>query len=278
MKKNTLFLLVAAIILIIFMIFGRTPKESNPTSLNTNETPENISPSETDPKITPTNGNQIAITKIQVGEKVTQATPLYPAKAFSSTVQTKAENGFLVVQNGDQEYILPLWPRKTQTNRPLLEKTFGISVNGELIAFGEPMYWNNDETSEWMYLPTTQTPQELLQKLSKTEHSPIIGYAADGFPIYGPYGFVDEANIFSGIKKLRSSYHLKEGNRDGEPKGTYDGTYVQDYEFIQGLGALDECNGRYGPTPEYPAGIYYYVLTDTFPMIPRCHVGSVAPN
>ncbi|HAA22158.1 MAG TPA: hypothetical protein DCP28_26600, partial [Cytophagales bacterium] len=56
--------------------------------------------------------------------------------------------------------------------------------------------------------------------------------------------------------------------------GDYDGTYIQDFEYVQGLGDLDECNGRFGKTPEYPEGTYYYVLTADFPVIPACFVGT----
>ncbi|HAA13409.1 MAG TPA: hypothetical protein DCE41_17655, partial [Cytophagales bacterium] len=73
---------------------------------------------------------------------------------------------------------------------------------------------------------------------------------------------------------------LRSGSRGGDdstaPSGTYDGTYIQDYEWVDGLGDLDECNGRYGVTPEYPNGTYYYVITADFPVIPNCFTGT--PN
>ena len=47
-----------------------------------------------------------------------------------------------------------------------------------------------------------------------------------------------------------------------------------DYEYNEGLGDLDECYGREGITPEYPSGTYYYVITDSYPGIPRCFVGT----
>ncbi len=52
------------------------------------------------------------------------------------------------------------------------------------------------------------------------------------------------------------------------------GRHVQDYEYVEGLGNLDECNGRTGVTPEFPSGTCYYVLTDDFPVIPRCFKGT----
>ena len=49
---------------------------------------------------------------------------------------------------------------------------------------------------------------------------------------------------------------------------------MQDYEYIEGQGDLDEANGRTGVTPEFPNGTYYYVVTDEFPGIPRYLVGD----
>ena len=105
----------------------------------------------------------------------------------------------------------------------------------------------------------------------------LIGYAADGYPFYAEYGHTKADDASSPLKKLQSSYHLKKGNRptgDAGPGDTYDGTFVQDYEFIQGSGDLDECNGRKGVTPEYPDGTYYYVATETYPFIPRFFRGK----
>ena len=53
------------------------------------------------------------------------------------------------------------------------------------------------------------------------------------------------------------------------------GAFTQDYEFVEGLGDLDQCNGRFGVTPEFPDGIYYYVVTDDFPFFTRCLKGDV---
>jgi hypothetical protein len=105
----------------------------------------------------------------------------------------------------------------------------------------------------------------------------LIGYAADGFPIYAEYGYEKASDTSSPLKKLKPSYHLKKGNRpkgDDGPGGKYDGTFTQDYEFTKASGDLDECNGRTGVTPEYSGGTYYYVVTDGFPFIPRLFRGT----
>jgi len=101
----------------------------------------------------------------------------------------------------------------------------------------------------------------------------LIGFAADGFPVYGPYGYSDPDGK-SAMRKLKSSYRLKQGTRPGGPGGRYNGKFTQDWAYAAGAGDLDQCNGRFAATPEYPQGTYHYVLTDTFPFIPRCWMGS----
>jgi len=123
-------------------------------------------------------------------------------------------------------------------------------------------------------------PTGLIERL-RNEHDDkqmlLIAYAADGFPMYAEYGHEKAADATSPLKKLKSSYQLKTGNRpsgnDG-PGGRYDGTFVQDFEFLAGSGDLDECNGRTGVTPEYPEGTYYYVATAAYPFIPRFFRGT----
>jgi hypothetical protein len=53
------------------------------------------------------------------------------------------------------------------------------------------------------------------------------------------------------------------------------GTFAQDWEYVANSGDLDECNGRYGVTPEFPDGIYHYYATDTYPYFQRCVKGEV---
>ena len=104
-----------------------------------------------------------------------------------------------------------------------------------------------------------------------------VGWAGDGHPIYYAYGYSTAYDNSSGLETLSSSYQLKSGERPGDgesaPCGTYTGVYSADYEYIEGFGDLDECNGYEGFTPEYPNGTYYYVLTEAYPGIPRCFKG-----
>lgn len=92
-------------------------------------------------------------------------------------------------------------------------------------------------------------------------HSPILGYAYDGNPIYGPYGY---GNILGGrIKKMEPGYIIDTNlNLNLRPPGFIVGYFIDDYKFI-GTGDLDEFNGRYCITPDYPNGIYAYFYTIT---------------
>lgn len=88
----------------------------------------------------------------------------------------------------------------------------------------------------------------------------LIGYAADGFEIH-----------YVGVEQT-SSYRLKSGTRPSGPGGTYDGTFVQDWEYVAGSGTLDACNGG---TLD---GKFVYFATDTYPFFPRCLWGEVSDD
>ena len=123
------------------------------------------------------------------------------------------------------------------------------------------------------------TPGLYLASLSNNSTDMLhIGYAADGFPIYYMYGYTNANDSNSELMTLSPSYQLKSGERPGDgntaPCGEYTGVYTADFEYIAGLGDLDQCNGRDGVTPEFPNGTYYYVITDSYPGIPRCFVGT----
>jgi hypothetical protein len=106
----------------------------------------------------------------------------------------------------------------------------------------------------------------------------LVGWAADGFPIYAVYGYKDPGNAESGVKELKPSYRLKTGTRPDGPGGSYDGRFEEDFEYVEGLGDLDEFNGRQGVTPEFPDGTYHYVISNTYPFIGRSWRGTPDPS
>ena len=108
-------------------------------------------------------------------------------------------------------------------------------------------------------------------------HSPIIGWAFDGFPLYGPYGYGDPNDPSSTVRRMRSSYRTRDiATRTTLPDGSAVpaaqagppvggafplGWYVEDFTFAAGSGDLDAHNGRWTRTPEFPDGIYAYFTT-----------------
>jgi hypothetical protein len=92
-------------------------------------------------------------------------------------------------------------------------------------------------------------------------HSKILGYSLDGYPIYGPYGYTDPTDPLGGVSIMSSGYQLKnQGYRsvDANNLKKYPmGIFVQDYMYNSGSD-LDQHNGRYCCTPEYPDGTYAY--------------------
>ena len=105
----------------------------------------------------------------------------------------------------------------------------------------------------------------------------LVGWAADGFPIYARYGYSVATDLSSGVRAMSSSYKLKTAPGANRPSTTTYamGTFSQDYEYLAGSGDLDECNGRTGVTPEFPGGIYHYFATDTYPHLQRCIKGTL---
>ena len=92
-------------------------------------------------------------------------------------------------------------------------------------------------------------------------HSPIIGWAYDGNPIYGSYGYSNPKQI-SPIKKLVSGYTANISNIEDRPSGFDLGFFVDDYKFTSS-GDLDVYNGRFCITPEFPNGVYAYFATSS---------------
>ena len=106
----------------------------------------------------------------------------------------------------------------------------------------------------------------------------LIGWAADGFPIYARYGYSVASSASSPLRAMSGSYKLKATVSTSRPSATaYPlGTFAQDWEYVAGSGDLDECNGRTGVTPEFPNGTYHYFATDSYPYFQRCVKGSVS--
>lgn len=119
---------------------------------------------------------------------------------------------------------------------------------------------------------------ELGLKQEEGAHSSLVGYAFDGIPIYGSYGYSDPLDAASPIKRIASCYRLKTERTcctdpsKCAPVATFEskqlvlGAFVEDFELDQealdaGTCDLDAFNSRFAKTPEYPQGTRVYVMT-----------------
>lgn len=155
------------------------------------------------------------------------------------------------------------------------------------------------------YNSSTKTYSESTNAVTK--HSPILGWVRDGYPVYGPYGYSNATNSASGVRRMISGYVLRNGQMGTQnltlvgrtnipqwavrlynvsaaqlgpnvstsyPLDRYmeDNDYLGDLGYTQGVDYdLDEYNGRFCVTPEFPNGTYAYFVsissngTPTFP-------------
>lgn len=199
----------------------------------------------------------------------------------------------------DQNYVVPAKPVATRRTTPLsLRYDNAVFLNGvklDLLAagcfgVGDGFIGCRDMSSPYRYDPMggansfgadehnahTQpdgtyhyhgNPVALFEQSNPTAPSPVIGFAADGFPIFGSY--IADGNR---VRLATTSYRLKSGQRDGGPGGAYDGTFIDDWEFVEGLGDLDQCNGM------VQDGVYGYVVTATYPHVMGCFTGTPDPS
>jgi hypothetical protein len=176
-------------------------------------------------------------------------------------------------------YQITLSPEYSETTTPI--SIFGqvaVAINGlaiygpnegaipEAEIYGDPVYNGIMDaclghTAQDYYHYHAMLQACFYEAIQDGEVSPILGYAFDGYPIYGGYGCVDE--VCSDVILFESSYE-----QIGDPT-----TYAYDaYQYVKKDGAqyLDECNGRIQPD-----GTYGYHITETFPYILGCYHGIV---
>ena len=120
-------------------------------------------------------------------------------------------------------------------------------------------------------------PADGLYVINPSQHSPLLGFTYDGFPIYGAYAYAN-TNGTGTITRMKSSYQLRtnttrvNGPAINQVVGTqtfFNGYFREDYEYVahpSDPSYLDSHNGRICNTPEYPVslypnGIYCYFTT-----------------
>lgn len=144
---------------------------------------------------------------------------------------------------------------------------FGVDANHAHVQPGGSYHYHG--IPEGMLSPDQRTGKVMA----------LIGWASDGFPIYARFGHALARLAASPLRAMRASYQLKPHPDAGRPdvRIAAMGTFAQDWRYVAGSGDLDECNGRFDVTPEFPRGIYHYYATDLYPYIQRCVKGTPSP-
>ncbi|MEM6269469.1 MAG: YHYH protein [Bacteroidota bacterium] len=183
-------------------------------------------------------------------------------------------NGTIVASPGDGQYYDP-------NNQGLTEwARIAWYFEGLIFSGQTPSPWGDlDETyghatPQGVYHYHVYNNQMIANVADSSQHSEIIGFAFDGYPIYGPYGYSDPNDASSGITRMKTSYQVRNiTNRNFLPGGGTStnpppintnypvGCFIEDYEYSASSGDLDEHNGRFCITPDYPTGTYAYFIT-----------------
>ena len=169
--------------------------------------------------------------------------------AGASAGLIKEDDGFLTrnIGNTSLEYGALYAPRA------LRKASYMVSANWDELIFPKVHYGVPDLN--------IQSGREVFS--GSQYHSPILGWAYDGHPIYGTYGY---KGIEGGVvEQMTSGYSLVSAGstfaQERPPLSTFpNGFFVEDYLYT-GNGTLDEHNGRFCVTPEYPNGTYAYFIT-----------------
>lgn len=145
-----------------------------------------------------------------------------------------------------------------------ISKLGSSNISPGVLSGKNHSYFGN--TFNIFYLNSDLWSQFNIQSLSTgqnpSSHSPIIGWAYDGCPIYGPDGYENSDGV-GGFKRMTSSYRIKTPLPTNRPDSSLfpPGSLIEDYEYVEGLGSLDKYNGRFCVTPEFPNGVYAYFCT-----------------
>lgn len=116
------------------------------------------------------------------------------------------------------------------------------------------------------------TPTSVIEKFDSGNDLVHVGFAHDGFPMYYSKSDIYKSSykLIDGSRKGEDcTYETRRNSRDVSVGGHHDGTYTSDFEYVDGSGDLDECNGI------TINGKYMYLVTSEFPYVSRCLMGEV---
>lgn len=249
---------------------------------------------ESDPSVTITSGRGAQVSAVVTKDKVTRLDIINPGEYYSyppiieirdatnagklakytSIISTdgkligfnKIDEGKFYTQENVSVVVIPVGSEGTATAKVKRWKINRFEKLKNVVDSNNGYYFENIERSFGNGYAHVANPIELRNQLGDTnssQHSPILGYAYDGNPIYGPYGYSDPLNASSSIKRMETSYRLKtQRDSDGPSTTLYPlGYLIADYRYQHRYGDLDDNNGRFCITPDYPNGVYAYFIT-----------------
>lgn len=151
------------------------------------------------------------------------------------------------------------------------------ALGQDVFDFGEDM--NNAHAQPTGQYHYHGMPEGMLTNAGASDTNKImvhVGWADDGFPVYARYCYADPLDASSEVVECTGSYELDSTADTGRPDTSWVplGAFGTDWNYVDGSGDLDECNGRFAVTPEFPDGIYHYMVTDTYPYFSRCLKGE----
>ena len=185
-------------------------------------------------------------------------------------------------ENSGDHFETPLGPIGVLINGvPFFNAKDAFSYQGEGVWFQNAVMYEAESFDDCLCHPAPmgnlhnhQNPVCLYEDIPG-EHSPLVGFAFDGFPVYGPRGYANTDGTGDNVR-METGYQVRDiTDRSTLPDGTELpqwqwgppissvplGWYIEDYEYVEELGHLDEYNGRFAVTPEYPDGTYAYYVT-----------------
>jgi len=230
------------------------------------------------PKISINNGTGAELVPVIIGDTIQSVQIKYGGKNYYSTpdlnvigdgsgaiLRPSISNGKIVkvfVQNGGQNYT----SENTFIDVVPAGKNAIIEASVRSLTLNNNYRFNNSEiisgedSLQYSVGGYISQVRSAVNDDSQTtnSHSPLIGWAYDGNPIYGSYGYPDPT-IVSDCTVLKSGYSLNSGNIPNRPSLSNfpAGSLVEDYVF-NNSGNLDYSNGRFCKTPEFPLGTYAY--------------------
>lgn len=258
---------------------------------------------ETDPNVTITSGRGAVVSATVTKDKVTKLTVINPGEYYStpprivikdkSSAGRLAEYTSIISADGKLIGFNKINEGKFYTQQNIEVEVVSIGSGGEAAAkvkrwkknryeiLKNSLDSNNGYLFEnfersfgygYAHIANPIEIRNILNDTDNTKHSPILGYAYDGNPIYGIYGYSDPLNPNSVVKRIESSYRLNTSRNNGPETIDFPvGSFIEDYRYQHRFGDVDENNGRYCITPDYPNGVYAYFITtnsNDFPTFP----------